>query len=348
MNKPGRSCPLHYRYRPVDFDRAPSLSAHTLYVIGGLYGNVEALHRLVHMKESEEQRTGAKVTLLFNGDFNWFDIDAGSFSEINETVLSHCATQGNVEAELSSPADAAGCGCNYPDSVDDGVVERSNLIMQRLQTRARDFPAIAQRVASLPLHLTVDVGDMRIAIVHGDAESLAGWGFSFEEMARNDSAASFSEPPDRGRANTAGATIERYFHESNVSAFACSHTCLPFLQDFSVGGKRRIVINNGAAGMPNFNGTHYGLLTRISASPERPSDSLYGTNLAGVRFDALPIDFDHAAWLDRFSKNWPEGSAACQSYFKRITEGPAFHPSQALRLASCQQSEFERGAGPGS
>ena len=106
------------------------------------------------------------------------------------------------------------------------------------------------------------------------------------------------------------------------------------MQDFSVQGKRRLVINNGAAGMPNFKGTHYGLLTRISARPERPGDSLYGTNLAGVRFDALPIDFDQRAWLDRFSKNWPEGSAAHQSYFKRITEGPAFHTSQAVRLAS--------------
>jgi hypothetical protein len=335
MNPPGRSCPLHYRYRSVDFDRAPSLRAETLYVVGGLYGNVEALHHLLQMKESEEQRTGAKVTLLFNGDFNWFDIDPGSFAEINETVLGHVATQGNVEAELSNPAEGAGCGCNYPASVEDGVVERSNLIMQRLQTRARDFPAIAQRVASLPLYLTVGVGRITIGIVHGDAESLAGWGFSFEEMAQHDSVASFSELAEQGRFYPAGAAIERYFQEAKVSAFACTHTCLPFLQDFRVQGKRRLVINNGAAGMPNFKGTHYGLLTRISNSPETPSNSLYGVNLEGVRFDALPIDFDQRAWLDRFSRNWPAGSAAHQSYFKRITEGPAFHPSQAARLTSC-------------
>ena len=44
------------------------------------------------------------------------------------------------------------------------------------------------------------------------------------------------------------ARIERSFAEARVDVFASSHTCLPALRRFD----RGLVINNGAAGMPNF------------------------------------------------------------------------------------------------
>ncbi|HTD90985.1 MAG TPA: hypothetical protein VK663_10005, partial [Burkholderiales bacterium] len=66
--QPGRSCPLHYRYSPKDFARAPDFNADTLYVIGGLYGNVPALQAALALAAQEP----APVTLAFNGDFNWF------------------------------------------------------------------------------------------------------------------------------------------------------------------------------------------------------------------------------------------------------------------------------------
>ena len=72
----GRSCPLHYRYPPDVFAEPASLRAETLYVVGGVYGNLESLHRVLEMKREEERHTGARVELLFNGDFNWFDCDA--------------------------------------------------------------------------------------------------------------------------------------------------------------------------------------------------------------------------------------------------------------------------------
>ena len=73
------------------------------------------------------------VTLCFNGDFNWFNVDDAGFRAINERVLRHDAILGNVEAELDSDSDAAGCGCAYPESVDQCVVERSNRIHARLK-----------------------------------------------------------------------------------------------------------------------------------------------------------------------------------------------------------------------
>jgi len=108
---------------------------------------------------------------------------------------------------------------------------------------------------------------------------------------------------------------------------------LPFLQDFDVEGSRRLIINNGAAGLPNFKASTFGLLTRISADPQVPAESLYGTALEGLRFDALPIHYDVVEWLERFRANWPAGSAAHAGYYERIVHGPKFTVAQAVRLA---------------
>jgi len=62
-----------------------------------------------------------------------------------------------------------------------------------------------------------------------------------------------------------------------------------------------------------------------------PGDSLYGIEVGGLRFDAVPIRYDHATWLRRFETNWPPGSPAHQSYFRRLTAGPDFDIVQAMR-----------------
>lgn len=322
---PGRRCPLSYRYAPSVFRREPSLTAETLYVIGGLYGNPEALHAVLEMKRAEE-RHGRSVTLVFNGDFHWFDAEPGEFRRIGETVLAHTATRGNVETELEEGTD---CGCNYPSYVDELTVARSNEIMRRLQAAAATHPELRRRHATLPMHLTVRVGEARIGILHGDPVSLAGWGFAVENMEPID--------PDLRRAvagageTTSAEAVRAYFRAADVLAFACTHTCLPFAQDFECDGSPRLVINNGAAGMPNFRGWTAGLVTRVSARPDVPAQSVYGISLGGLRFDALPVAYDHSAWLERFRAHWPPGSPAYDSYYRRLTQGPNFTPRQAAR-----------------
>ncbi len=334
----GRSCPLHYRYRPQVFAGPASLRAETLYVVGGIYGNGLALRRVLEMKHEEEQRTGGRVDLFFNGDFNWFDCDAESFVEINKTLLEHHASCGNVEAELNGPVDENGCGCNYPDYVDAAVVDRSNAIMQRLQSTAAAFPDLCARVAALPRFRGVEMGGQKIGIVQGDAESLAGWGFAFEAMP-----ALSGEPAPVSEYRRSCETMARIFREAGVAAFASTHSGLPFVQDFDVDGQRRLVINNGAAGLPNFAGSTCGL-TRISSRSHAPTDSLYGTTLEGLRFDALAIRYDAAAWLRRFLTHWPEGSTAHAGYFERITRGPDFSIEQAVRLARIDRDTDRRAA----
>jgi hypothetical protein len=46
------------------------------------------------------------------------------------------------------------------------------------------------------------------------------------------------------------------------------------------------------------------------------------------------LRYDTRAWQRQFLAQWPEGSAAYQSYFQRIAQGPRYSPAQALRPAS--------------
>ena len=245
MSSPGRSCPLSYRYAPGTLRRAPELAADTLWIAGGLYGNPFALESLLALYERER---GVKA-LVFNGDFHWFDAEPGLFQKISDQVLGFAALRGNVETELAEPREGAGCGCAYPDWVDDGTVERSNAIIERLRAAAGD----ARPLGALPMHLVARVGAARVGVVHGDAESLAGWGFSQEVL---------SDPHGR-------LAAQRAFDQAQVDVFASSHTCLPVLQRL---GDACAIVNNGAAGMPNFEGSRVGLLTRIGPAGPRTAE----------------------------------------------------------------------------
>ena len=120
--------------------------------------------------------------LVFNGDFHWFDVLPERFARIQRAVLAHTAIRGNVETELSERElqGDTGCGCAYPDWVGDAVVTRSNRILQRLWHTASARHRV--ELAALPMWLTASVGECRLGIVHGDAQSLAGWGFAQEHL----------------------------------------------------------------------------------------------------------------------------------------------------------------------
>ena len=306
---PGRTCPVTYRYAPAVFRRAPEIVADTLYVVGGLYGNVEALDEIAAMAAAES----GPVAIAFNGDFHWFDVDRADFARIEEGTARHARIRGNVETEIAGEDSGVGCGCAYPMDVADAEVARSNLILARLRETARGLPEARAALANLSMHLVARVGDVRVGIVHGDAASLAGWGFAHDALAN---------PAHR-------RWIENAFRDADVDAFASSHTCLPALDAFEVDGATRIVANNGAAGMPNFAATGYGLLTRIAASASTVHEPLYGRAMGGAHVDALAIRFDGQAWRRRFLANWPEGSPAHASYFRRITRGPRFELARA-------------------
>ena len=303
----GRTCPLDYTYAATEFAREPDFAAETLYVVGGLYGNLAALDSVEAMAAQER----IPATIVMNGDFHWFDAEPGWFAAIEQRVDHYRALRGNVETEIARVADiGAGCGCAYPDSVDEDVVGRSNAILQELRAivplTARD------RLGALPMHLLAQVGGLRVAIVHGDAASLAGWRFAHDAL----------DDPGQLR------WLDAMRKASRADVFACTHTCLAALRDFDLPAGRMTVINNGAAGMPNFAGSRFGVVTRIGLTPS-PHRPLYGLVRDGVRIDALPLAYDHEAFTGRFLARWPQNSPAHLSYYSRITGGPDYSLAQA-------------------
>jgi hypothetical protein len=304
----GRICPADYRYAPSAFDRAPELAADTLYVIGGLYGNLAALDAIERLAAAER----TPPALVFNGDFHWFDAAPDWFAEIERRTARLPALRGNVETEVARASDVgAGCGCAYPPGVDEDTVRRSNEIL--LELRAAASAADRERLGRLPMHLVAQVGPLRVGIVHGDATSLAGWRFAHDRL---------DDPASR----TWLADIR---DASRVDLFASTHTCLAALRDFALPGGRLTIVNNGAAGMPNFSASTFGLITRI-ATGRSPHRTLYGLHRDGVWIDAIPLHYRQRAFLERFLERWPAGSPAYESYFERIAAGPDHPMARAL------------------
>jgi hypothetical protein len=304
-------CPADYRYPPSVFDRPPELTAEVLYVVGGLYGNLAALAEVERLADQEQ------ATLVFNGDFHWFDAEPDWFAEIARRVARHRAIRGNVETEIARSNDiGAGCGCAYPASIGEDVVRRSNEILIDLRRTADAVPGAAERLAGLPMHLVAEIGGLRIGIVHGDATGLAGWSFAHDAL-------------DDPAAPTTLTAIRR---AARVDVFASSNTCLAALRDFRLRAGRLTIVNNGAAGMPNFSGLRCGLISRIATTPS-PHRPLYGLARDGVHIDAIPLAYDHDRFLDRFLARWPDGSAAHASYFERISCGPGYQLAQAKPAA---------------
>jgi hypothetical protein len=303
----GRVCPRDYTYSPSVFAREPDFAAETLYVIGGLYGNLAALERI----ELLATRERIPPALVFNGDFHWFDAEPEWFEQVEDAISPYGALRGNVETEVARNTDVgAGCGCAYPASVDADVVTRSNIILRQLRPHAT--PRARARLGALPMHLVAQVGGLRIGIVHGDAGALAGWRFAHDAL---DDPANVHWLADIRAA-------------SNIDVFASTHTCLAALRDFELPSGRLTIINNGAAGMPNFAGTRFGVITRIATTPS-PHATLYGLQRDGLFIDALAVHYDEDAFLKRFLARWPQGSAAYLSYFSRIVEGPDYPLSRA-------------------
>lgn len=304
----GRSCPIRYQYGAAKIGQAQATPCDVLYVVGGLYGNPYALHAIETLAAQE---CGA-VRICFNGDFNWFNITAEEFTYINQRVLSHDCILGNVEAELAEPLNAADCGCAYPSQVDQAVVDRSNHIHTELKRIAQQHPDLLARLLVNPFFARYRVGDVNttgltVAVVHGDGDSLAGWRFDPVYLQRSDEADWRSS----------------LFHKAQVNVFASSHTCsAAFHFEHLPEGSMGLISNNGAAGMPSAFGSLDGLFTRISTRPFPDQPLVFqATKLGGCWVEQVRVKIDQKKWQLHFLSNWPQGSAAHSSYFKRISEG---------------------------
>jgi hypothetical protein len=320
------ACPLAYHYRPEELAVPPAFTCPTLYVVGGMYGNPYALDAVLARASTEP----GPPEIVFNGDFHYLDVDPDVFRAVDDGVRAHHAIQGNIEYALGTADDTLGCGCDYPDYVADAVVADSNAVVAQLRTAS----AAGERyswLGELARYLTVAVGEHRVGVVHGDPENLAGWKLALEAVEPQD-------PQIRARTGFTGPStttdqVRDWLQRARVDALCCTHTGLPYAQDYPHPGGRGLVVNNGCAGLPDFAGRHHGVFTRLSIHTEPPPDSLYGTTLAGLRFDALPVDYDHRAWTAHFLDAWPPGTPAHRNYRDRIEQGTWLDPGLSARGA---------------
>ena len=292
--------------------------------------------------------------MIFNGDFNFLNAEPSWWRDVNEAVARHTATAGNVEVEAVSDG-SAGCGCGYPAYVADGVVERSNAIVAALRETAvaAAAPELREWLGALPRTLVLEVGDerRRVGVVHGDVDSLAGWSLAVEAM----------EPADAALRDALGcaaapltpaARVRGWCDEADVGAICSTHTCLPFGQILRNGDEELALFNNGAAGMPNFAGDLRPGDARERDVARAMEDSLYGAFSAACASTPCPSASTSARGCGGSTRAGRRAAAAHESYFGRITHGPAFAVEQAARpgveilkagkVASVQSAARER------
>jgi predicted phosphodiesterase len=316
----GRFCPIDYTLSGDQFQRSlTDPSAEVVYVVGGLYGNTEALSVILEAFNAE--RAAAKH-IVFNGDFHWFDSDVNEFAAVEKDTALGICLRGNVETEIARSILAeqpdVGCGCAYPPEVSDLEVAYSNQIIQRLRQSYSECRAagLARPLQELAMTMRINVGEFCVGITHGDDQSLAGWGLSHDRIA-----------------STFSNGLQQRMIADGLDVIASSHTCLPVL--FRSG--QQVIVNNGSAGMANFVDSTSGVLTRIcltgSAASKLPS--MYRTEVidtrGGLVVEALEIPFRLDAWQAKFLSQWPPGSAANASYWKRLSSGTSYSRETALQ-----------------
>ncbi|WP_028331073.1 hypothetical protein [Brachyspira alvinipulli] len=296
------TCPSDYYLSKSSFQNSLFIESPVIYIIGGLYGNIESLKEINNMTKAEKD-----VLLVFNGDMHWFDIRAEDFQAVEDMSENSQKLLGNVERELFREGNM-GCGCSYPSYVSDDIVNRSNIIHEKLKKVMDYLPQYKNILSKRNKDIVLEMMGQRIAVTHGDEKSLSGWECSAEYL----------EKEERQE------ELENWFIENNINILASTHTCFPA----AVKLKNGIVINNGAAGMPNFKGKIYGLITRISSFINK--NAIYRDKINNLYAEAVPVIYDNDKFLKWFDDVWPLESEASLSYRDRIVNGTEYGIEKAL------------------
>ena len=285
----------------------PEIVAETLYVIGGLYGNVEALDARARARRA---RAGP-VALVFNGDFHWFDVDPRDFAAIDGGRAGACgAARQRRDRARRRRRRGAGCGCAYPDDVERRRVARSNEILVRLRATARRCPRAARATRRACRCISSRAWATRASASCTATRPRSPAGAS--------PTTALDDPAHRalGRIDVPRRARRRLR--------VARHTCLPALRRFDWPGGVPIA-NNGAAGMPNFRGTPLRVAHAHRPCGRRRAERLHGARLAGAFVEALRVDYDQARWLRAFDRRWPAGLAGARFLLPAASPPDALH-----------------------
>lgn len=138
-------------------------------------------------------------------------------------------------------------GCAYPECTSDESVARSNRIHKMLSFALDANPNLKNMLQDRPSTLVVNVCGRKVGIAHGDEKLLGGWDDSREslqDILRQDE-------------------VDTFMAQNDLDVFTTTRTCAPAAIKLACGA----VIDNGAAGFPNFIGENFGLCVRIAKTP---------------------------------------------------------------------------------
>lgn len=290
----GRNCSLDYILEKNWQNKVEVVNYDTIYVVGGLYGNYEALLEIKKMASLEK----TAPLIVFNGDVHWFDVLEEDFLKVENLIRDDIKLLGNVEYELIKQNSDLGCGCNYPEDVDDGVVERSNIIHSMMKDNITNEKIISD-IKTRNKTIALNCFGKKIAITHGDEKNLAGWGCSIDNLVEDERS----------------EELFSWLKENNIDILATTHTCLPVVKKVD----NNIVINNGASGMANTKNSTNGLITRISKY--KNSNAVISKEIDDVYVELIKVNFDIDKFVNWFDTVWDKDSPASISYRNRIVSG---------------------------
>jgi hypothetical protein len=192
--QPGRFCPSSYALGLDAFRAEPEFDTDLIYVVGGLYGNSEALRAIIACFDAEP---ADRKLLCFNGDFHWFDRDPDCFAAVEEGTRPYLRLRGNVETELASDDDAAGCGCAYPDSVAQDRIEQTwrEELAQRMETLGVQL--FASSHTCLPVASSVEREGRTYAVINNGAAGMGNFRGDPNGMLTRIACPGVAEPPIR-------------------------------------------------------------------------------------------------------------------------------------------------------
>lgn len=269
---------LNFTPPVVEFDE--------IYCAGGLYGNPFALYEILNFINSSK--------CVFNGDYHWFDADNFWFSKNELNLKEQILLNGNVELELCDK-NSKNCGCNYPECVSVETKTWADEIHQILKSKVIEI--LPPDMINRPKTFSLKVGNLNLAITHGDEKTLSGWGLSDRNLAQ------------KSRQNE----IYNWLNKNKFDAIFSTHTCTKVFVDLG----DKAVLNNGAAGLSTI-GTN-GVILR--AGVRSKNGAIYRKKIKSIFLEAHLVKYDNDKFIQWFDEIWDMNSPASKSYRKRILKG---------------------------
>ena len=276
-------------------------------IIGGLYGNLQSMKEIKKYEKNNQ--------LIFNGDFHWLNKKKEEFIAVQKFVNRHITLKGNIEDSLSNPKNFDNCNCDYPDYFPPEETIFSNEIFSQLKETfisCNDYKNDFNKLDT-QLYISIKNGP-NIFITHGDLQSLNGWLFSIKSIKK-----------------LKKMEFLNFFDRVNADVIISSHTCLPvFCSATHKNGEEKLLLNNGAAGMPNFKNKNFGIVIRISSGKSPDNKVIYRKKVKNYFFEAIKLEYHNKNFINEFLSNWPSKSAGYKAYFDRIINGPIYDLADSI------------------